>query len=152
MKLALIKKATLIKKANHRSRLNHRSRQRITGIIIVKKQIAELEKKIAKLQQQSPRLKQQIEEHKKEVVVSLLKCIQILNISLRDLVLARLEDVRFTPREKHVVWYLLNGFSDKNIGTALEISVETIRDHMRHIRGKTGVTSRLQLIARMLKL
>ena len=53
----------------------------------------------------------------------------------------------FTPRESHIVRLLFRGRSDKLIGQALGISTETVREHMRNIRGKLGAASRLEVVS-----
>lgn len=57
---------------------------------------------------------------------------------------------KLTPREGHVVKLLLRGRSDKLIGRALGISVETVREHMRNIRSKMGAASRLEVVSFLL--
>ena len=53
-------------------------------------------------------------------------------------------EVALTPREVEVVQYIVNGMSNKEIGDDLEISCETVKEHVQHILRKIGVTDRTQ--------
>ncbi len=57
---------------------------------------------------------------------------------------------KFTPRENNVIKLLFRGRSDKLIGRALGISLETVREHMKNIRSKMGASSRLEVISLLL--
>jgi len=50
---------------------------------------------------------------------------------------------RITPREHQVIRCLLDGRRNKEIATALAISEETVKNHLRSIRAKTGTSDRL---------
>jgi DNA-binding CsgD family transcriptional regulator len=47
-----------------------------------------------------------------------------------------------TPRETEVLALLKLGQSDKEIAAALNISVETVKNHVRQLRRKFAVSSR----------
>ena len=51
-----------------------------------------------------------------------------------------------TPREKLVVSYLLIGCRNREIAQALSISEQTIKNHLRAIYDKVGVSDRLELV------
>jgi DNA-binding NarL/FixJ family response regulator len=51
-----------------------------------------------------------------------------------------------TPREREVLEFLSRGQSHPEIAYALQLGVETIRTHSRHIREKLGVRSKRELI------
>jgi DNA-binding NarL/FixJ family response regulator len=53
-------------------------------------------------------------------------------------------EVALTPRELEVLKQLVNGMSNKDIGDALDISYETVKEHVQHILRKIGVTDRTQ--------
>ena len=53
----------------------------------------------------------------------------------------------FTPREREVARLVIDGLSSQNIARALFISVHTVRDHLKAIFRKTGVTRRQDLVA-----
>ncbi len=53
----------------------------------------------------------------------------------------------FTPRESQVIGLLRNGMCDKSMAKTLDISVTTIRTHVRNIYERTGVHSRTELIS-----
>lgn len=68
---------------------------------------------------------------------------------------ARSEDVApplmrawsLTAREREVARLVIDGLSSEDIAAALFISVHTVRDHIKAIFGKTGVTRRQDLLA-----
>jgi DNA-binding CsgD family transcriptional regulator len=51
-----------------------------------------------------------------------------------------------TLREKEITELLLEGLSNKEIGTRLFISPATVRNHLHNIFDKTGVASRIELL------
>ena len=53
-------------------------------------------------------------------------------------------EVPLTQRELQIVNYLTDGKSNKEIGDDLEISYETVKEHVQHILRKIGVTDRTQ--------
>ncbi len=50
-----------------------------------------------------------------------------------------------TKREREVVQLICRGHSNQEIGDALFISLQTVKDHIHHIFIKTGVKNRIQL-------
>jgi DNA-binding CsgD family transcriptional regulator len=52
-----------------------------------------------------------------------------------------------TAREREVAQLVIDGLSSEDIAQALFISVHTVRDHVKAICGKTGVTRRHNLVA-----
>lgn len=57
-----------------------------------------------------------------------------------------------TPREQQVAWLILRGHSNYQISTALEISTETVKTHVRHILQKFGLHSKSDLRLMLLDL
>jgi DNA-binding NarL/FixJ family response regulator len=53
-------------------------------------------------------------------------------------------DVSLTQREVEVVKYLVDGLRNKEIGDEMDISYETVKEHVQHILRKVGVTDRTQ--------
>ena len=53
-------------------------------------------------------------------------------------------DVPLTPRESEVLRHLASGLTNKEIAQTLEISYETVREHVQHILRKIGVSDRAQ--------
>ena len=53
-------------------------------------------------------------------------------------------EVPLTQREIQIVEHLCEGNSNKQIGDALDISYETVKEHVQHILRKVGVTDRTQ--------
>lgn len=53
-------------------------------------------------------------------------------------------DVPLTHRESEVLRQLAHGLTNKEIGQALGISYETVKEHVQHILRKIGVTDRTQ--------
>jgi DNA-binding NarL/FixJ family response regulator len=53
-------------------------------------------------------------------------------------------EVPLTNRESEVLKHLSNGLTNKEIAIALDISYETVKEHVQHILRKIGVTDRTQ--------
>ena len=53
-------------------------------------------------------------------------------------------EVPLTQRESEVLRQLANGLTNKQIAEALDISYETVKEHVQHILRKIGVTDRTQ--------
>lgn len=51
----------------------------------------------------------------------------------------------FTPKELEVLIYLSSGSSSKAIAEKMSISADTVNDHIKHLKEKTGCTSKTQL-------
>lgn len=54
-----------------------------------------------------------------------------------------------TPREKEVLNLLMQGFTNREIGESLFISLVTARTHVSHIFEKAGVQNRVQLVTKV---
>jgi len=54
------------------------------------------------------------------------------------------EDVPLTQRETQVLRHVALGLSNKEIGKSLEISVETVKEHVQNILRKISVSDRTQ--------
>ncbi|MEN6556576.1 MAG: response regulator transcription factor, partial [Thermoguttaceae bacterium] len=54
------------------------------------------------------------------------------------------DDVPLTQRETQVLRHVALGLSNKEIGKSLEISVETVKEHVQNILRKIAVTDRTQ--------
>jgi DNA-binding NarL/FixJ family response regulator len=52
------------------------------------------------------------------------------------------EDVPLTPRETQVLRHIALGLSNKEIGRSLEISVETVKEHVQSVLRKIAVSDR----------
>ena len=66
-------------------------------------------------------------------------------ISLRKSV-SRLEEFQLTPREKIVIGFLLKGLTNKEIAQAMNVRVQTLKEHIKHIMGKTGTNTRTGIV------
>jgi DNA-binding NarL/FixJ family response regulator len=53
-------------------------------------------------------------------------------------------EVALTHREGEVLTHLANGATNKDIAKALQISYETVKEHVQHILNKIGVADRTQ--------
>ena len=60
---------------------------------------------------------------------------------------ATLESLNLTPRQRQVLGFLLRGYSNKLIARALNLSVETIKDHVAAVLRGLKVGSRTQAVA-----
>ena len=56
-----------------------------------------------------------------------------------------------TPREQQVLQGIVDGLSDKEISTRLDLSILTIRTHVKHVYRKMHVNSRTQLLSQHLR-
>ena len=54
------------------------------------------------------------------------------------------EDLPITPREMQVLQHITSGQSNKEIARSLEISVETVKEHVQNVLRKLGVNDRTQ--------
>lgn len=52
-----------------------------------------------------------------------------------------------TNREANIVELIAQGFSNKEIAQKLDITVETVKIHVKHILKKLGVDSRTKVIS-----
>jgi DNA-binding CsgD family transcriptional regulator len=59
---------------------------------------------------------------------------------------SRLEEFQFTPREKTVVELLLKGWTNKEIAQAINVTVQTAKEHVKHIMEKTGTNTRTGIV------
>ncbi len=53
-------------------------------------------------------------------------------------------EVPLTQRESEVLKQMVNGLTNKEIAQSLDISYETVKEHVQHILRKIGVTDRTQ--------
>ena len=58
------------------------------------------------------------------------------------------KSVHLTPRQLDVLRYIAGGYSTEHIATALGISTETVRNHVRHLMGRLDVHTRLEAVIR----
>ncbi|GAB3873926.1 response regulator transcription factor [Hymenobacter segetis] len=56
-----------------------------------------------------------------------------------------------TPREQQVLQGIVDGLSDKEISTRLDLSTLTVRTHVKHVYRKMQVNSRTQLLSQHLR-
>jgi DNA-binding NarL/FixJ family response regulator len=57
------------------------------------------------------------------------------------------DDVRLTAREEEILVLLTKGYSNKEIADRLNLGVETVRTHLKHIYEKMHVRSRTEAVA-----
>ena len=60
------------------------------------------------------------------------------------------ETASLSPREREVLIQTLHGYTMAGVADVLSISTETVRTHMKRIYAKTGVSSKQELIKRVL--
>jgi DNA-binding NarL/FixJ family response regulator len=68
--------------------------------------------------------------------------------SFRQRSKSRSEAVRLTLREEEVLVLLSKGYSNKEIADRIELSVDTVRSHLKHIYEKMHVRSRTEAVIR----
>lgn len=54
------------------------------------------------------------------------------------------DETTLTPRETEVLQLVTNGLTDRSIASKLSVSENTVRNHMKNVRRKLGVTNRVQ--------
>ena len=62
------------------------------------------------------------------------------------------EFFRLTTREVSVVQHLLKGWTNKEIASALTVTEQTIKEHIKHIMAKTQTTTRTGILVHVLRL
>ena len=62
------------------------------------------------------------------------------------------EPVELTPREQEILRHLVRGLTNKEISSATNLAVDTVKTHLRHIFRKLGVKNRSQAISEAIKL
>jgi DNA-binding CsgD family transcriptional regulator len=60
------------------------------------------------------------------------------------------EMFQLTPREMNVIENLLKGWTNKEIGNALGVSEQTVKEHIKHIMAKTKTTTRTGILVRVM--
>ncbi len=60
--------------------------------------------------------------------------------------------ISFTPREKEILQIMAMGKTNKEISQMLSIGLETVKSHIRNIFAKTGASSRVELIGKVMQL
>lgn len=68
--------------------------------------------------------------------------------SFRQRARSREEIVQLTAREEEVLVLLSKGYSNKEIADRINLSVDTVRSHLKHIYEKMHVRSRAEAVAR----
>lgn len=61
----------------------------------------------------------------------------------------RLVRYALSPREEQVVLLLVQGFSNKEIASRCALSLETVKEYLKHIYAKIGIHGRTALLAHL---
>jgi DNA-binding NarL/FixJ family response regulator len=72
---------------------------------------------------------------------------QIAHAAVSRGVETTLEAVRMTQREREVIALIASGLSNKEIAMRLGIATDTVKSHVRNVRDKLALRSRLQIAA-----
>ena len=62
--------------------------------------------------------------------------------------LHRCQSIRLTPREREVLGLMVEGLTNREIGEALVIDRNTVKNHVARILDKFGAVNRTQAVAR----
>ncbi len=62
------------------------------------------------------------------------------------------ERFQFTEREQSIVQCLAKGWTNKEIGGALQLALPTVKEHIRHIMTKTNTTTRTGILVRVFRM
>jgi DNA-binding NarL/FixJ family response regulator len=57
-----------------------------------------------------------------------------------------------TPREQEILYHLARGLTNKEISTATNLAVDTVKTHLRNIFRKLGVKNRTQAISQAINM
>jgi DNA-binding CsgD family transcriptional regulator len=78
--------------------------------------------------------------------------IMMEDVARRQEIIAKNVDGRFhlTTRERTVVIYLLKGLTNKEIANRMMICEQTVKEHIKHIMGKTKTTTRTGILSKIL--
>ncbi len=60
--------------------------------------------------------------------------------------------IELTPREQEILHYLVRGLTNKEISSATNLAVDTVKTHLRNIFRKLGVKNRTQAISQAIKI
>ena len=61
------------------------------------------------------------------------------------------ETINLTRREKEILSYLLDGKTNKEVSLILDISLNTVNNHVANIYEKSGVKNRVELVNKFSK-
>ena len=61
------------------------------------------------------------------------------------------EQINLTKREKEILSYLLSGKTNKEVSVILNISLNTVNNHVANIYDKSGVKNRVELVNKFSK-
>ena len=67
-----------------------------------------------------------------------------VNVSIASLQLGKEQEVQLTSREIQVLTHMSDGATNKEIAAQLEISYETVKEHVQNVLRKIGVSDRTQ--------
>ena len=87
--------------------------------------------------------------HEHSRVVLLLEAIGRRNEELDEETIQRFQ---FTEREQAVMQCLRKGWTNKDIGAALQLALPTVKEHIRHIMVKTDTTTRTGILVRVFRM
>ena len=59
---------------------------------------------------------------------------------------AKMKDFGLTPLEKQIIALVLAGYTTKESGQQIGVSGYSVRQHLRRVMAKLGVTNRLELV------
>ncbi len=59
---------------------------------------------------------------------------------------SRLQEFQLTPREMTLIGFLLKGLTNKEIAQAMNVKVQTAKEHIKHIMEKTGTNTRTGIV------
>ncbi len=62
------------------------------------------------------------------------------------------QDPILTPREQEILYHITRGLTNKEISTATNLAVDTVKTHLRNIFRKLGVKNRTQAISKAIKM
>lgn len=62
------------------------------------------------------------------------------------------KNIELTPREQEILYHLVRGLTNKEISSATNLAVDTVKTHLRNIFRKLGVKNRTQAISLAIKI
>ncbi|MFQ5455861.1 MAG: helix-turn-helix transcriptional regulator [Nitrospirota bacterium] len=63
-----------------------------------------------------------------------------------------LKELTFTPREKEIIEYVFQGYTNKEIANTLSLSEHTVKQHIKRVMNKLNVTTRTGIMSKIISL
>ena len=105
------------------------------------------------IQQVSPDLETRMEENHSSSLKQAEE-MELADEQINDLVDIKsvILELKLTSREKEILFLILEGLNNQEVGSYLNISVHTVKNHITNIFKKLNVTDRVQAMAKIYRI